>query len=74
MIYSTYRHFAAAAVHARRKHPKWVRSRLHYTAVLLEEVAEHLWHVWRGRTLKADNEGTHVAAVIIRGIEEGYGS
>jgi hypothetical protein len=55
--------------HARGKHPRPARGRLHYTAVLLEEVAEHLWAVWRGRAKDAEREGCHVIAVIVRRME-----
>ena len=67
------RHFEHDVKHAREKHPRWVTSRLHYTAVLLEEVGEHLWHVWRGNRAHAETEGGHVVAVIVRGIAEGFG-
>jgi hypothetical protein len=74
MTHNTLKRINLALNHARSKHPRWVRSRFHYTAVLLEEVAEHLWHVWRGNRDRADEEGLHVVAVILRGEEVGYGS
>lgn len=55
--------------HARRKHPGFVKSRFSLACVLLEEVGEFLWAVFRGDKKEAREEALDVVAVLFRYIE-----
>ena len=60
-----------AVRHARTKHPRFVRNRVHLAGVLLEEVCECLWHVLRGNKKRAKEEALDTIAVLVRLVEKG---
>lgn len=59
----------AALAHAKDKHPRPWRNKVHALCVLLEEVAEVVWALVKGDPKNLREELAQVAAVCVRWLE-----